>query len=192
MGDKTLTYDSVIKDRLVSIDGTPIIYNTNNPLNPSQYGDYSYLFEGRRLEMLNDGNDVYSYVYNDQGLRIEKKMNGQIINKYIYDGDKLVTDIVTNYRLDFLYDENGMLYGFIKDNIDKYFYIRDCMQNIIGINGQNGEIVVKYNYDAWGKLLSTIDTSSSGIGILNPFRHKGYYYDQESKNVLLQIQILCS
>ena len=35
--------------------------------------------------------------------------------------------------LDFLYDENGNLYGFIKDNTDKYFYIRDAFQNILGI-----------------------------------------------------------
>lgn len=40
--------------------------------------------------------------------------------------------------------------------------------------------MVKYSYDAWGAIKSIIDTSSSGIGKLNPFRFKGYYYDNES------------
>ena len=54
------------------------------------------------------------------------------------------------------------------------------MQNILGIADINGKIVVKYSYDAWGTVSITQDTSSSGIGSLNPFRYKGYYYDGES------------
>ena len=82
--------------------------------------------------------------------------------------------------LDFLYDENGNLYGFIKDNTDKYFYIRDALQNILGIIDVLGNIVVKYSYNAWGTTSITQDTSSSNVGNLNPFRYKGYYYDGES------------
>ena len=41
--------------------------------------------------------------------------------------------------------------------------------------------MVKYSYDAWGALKNIEDTSSSGIGKLNPFRFKGYYYDNESR-----------
>ena len=40
--------------------------------------------------------------------------------------------------------------------------------------------MVKYDYDAWGATSIKQDTSSSGIGSLNPFRYKGYYYDSES------------
>ena len=41
--------------------------------------------------------------------------------------------------------------------------------------------MVKYNYDAWGTISITQDTSSSDIGSLNPFRYKGYYYDEETQ-----------
>lgn len=54
------------------------------------------------------------------------------------------------------------------------------MQNIIAITTLSGEIVVKYTYDAWGKLLSTTGSLAFDIGALNPFKYKGYYYDQES------------
>jgi len=45
--------------------------------------------------------------------------------------------------------------------------------------------VVTYRYDTWGnhKVLNpngTENTNPSFIGNINPFRYKGYYYDQET------------
>ena len=179
-GDYTLTYDSNIKDRLVSFNGTKIEYDSSNPLNPRKYGSNTYQFEGRRLVRWLYGGGYYDYVYNDQGLRIKKTDYRGITWNYIYDGNKLIREKSINNTLDFLYDEYDNLYGFIKDNSEKYLYIRDQLQNIIGITDINGKIVVKYSYDAWGALKNIEDTSSSGIGKLNPFRFKGYYYDNES------------
>ena len=179
-GDYTLTYDSNIKDRLVSFNGTKIEYDSSNPLNPRKYGSNTYQFEGRRLVRWLYGGGYYDYVYNDQGLRIKKTDYRGVTWNYIYDGNKLIREKSINNTLDFLYDEYDNLYGFIKDNSEKYLYIRDQLQNIIGITDINGKIVVKYSYDAWGAIKSIIDTSSSGIGKLNPFRFKGYYYDNES------------
>lgn len=180
-GDYTLTYDSNIKDRLVSFNGTKIEYDSSNPLNPRKYGSNTYQFEGRRLVRWLYGGGYYDYVYNDQGLRIKKTDYRGVTWNYIYDGNKLIREKSINNTLDFLYDEYDNLYGFIKDNSEKYLYIRDQLQNIIGITDINGKIVVKYSYDAWGAIKSIIDTSSSGIGKLNPFRFKGYYYDNESR-----------
>lgn len=179
-GDYTLTYDSSIKDRLVSFNGTKIEYDSSNPLNPRKYGSNTYQFEGRRLVRWLYGGGYYDYVYNDEGLRIKKTDYRGITWNYIYDGNKLIREKSINNTLDFLYDEYDNLYGFIKDNSEKYLYIRDQLQNIIGITDINGKIVVKYSYDAWGALKNIEDTSSSGIGKLNPFRFKGYYYDNES------------
>lgn len=180
-GDYTLTYDSNIKDRLVSFNGTKIEYDSSNPLNPRKYGSNTYQFEGRRLVRWLYGGGYYDYVYNDEGLRIKKTDYRGVTWNYIYDGNKLIRETSINNTLDFLYDEYDNLYGFIKDNSEKYLYIRDQLQNIIGITDINEKIVVKYSYDAWGALKNIEDTSSSGIGKLNPFRFKGYYYDNESR-----------
>ncbi len=44
----------------------------------------------------------------------------------------------------------------------------------------NGGVVVKYVYDTWGNH-AIVDADGNdvteGIGILNPFRYRGYYYD---------------
>ena len=44
----------------------------------------------------------------------------------------------------------------------------------------NGSIIVKYNYDAYGNIKSISDVSGGNIGQLNPFRYKGYYYDDDT------------
>ncbi len=49
-----------------------------------------------------------------------------------------------------------------------------------GIVDGNGNTVVEYRYDAWGKLLSTTGSLASTIGKANPFLYRGYYYDSET------------
>ena len=179
-GSLLATYDSTIKDRLVTFNGVKIEYDSANPLNPKTYGSNNYKFEGRRLVRWTYDGGYYDYMYNDQGLRIQKRDYRGVAWNYTYDGDKLIRETSINGVLDFLYDEYGNLYGLVKDNSEKYLYIRDTLQNILGITDINGKIVVKYNYNAWGTVSIAQDTSSSGIGSLNPFRYKGYYYDGES------------
>ena len=63
----------------------------------------------------------------------------------------------------------------------KYYYVRDILQNINGIIDESGNLVVKYSYTAYGKVTVVSDTSGVGIGSINPFRYKGYYYDVETQ-----------
>ena len=52
-----------------------------------------------------------------------------------------------------------------------------------------GAVVVKYVYDAWGKVTVKDGNDrviTSGIGVLNPFRYRGYYYDTETELYYLQ------
>ena len=69
--------------------------------------------------------------------------------------------------------------GFIHGS-NKYLYIRDVLQNILGIIDINGNVVVKYDCDAFGKINNITGSKASTIGKYNPFRYKGYYYDEES------------
>ena len=40
--------------------------------------------------------------------------------------------------------------------------------------------MVTYSYDAWGNILSTSGTLATTLGVNNPIRYRGYYYDEES------------
>ncbi len=59
--------------------------------------------------------------------------------------------------------------------------------DIIGLYNSNFEQIVTYTYDSWGKVLSVTDnsgneiTDSNHIGLINPFRYRSYYYDEEIK-----------
>ena len=135
------------------------------------------------------------YVYNTQGLRTSKVIvdeyaGGNISHTYKYCGNKLIEEEVNDdikgdyYKLQFLYDESELLYGFKYEN-KEYYYLRDSLQTIIGIENELKQIVCEYKYDAYGnhKVLDNnrnVSNSKYFIGNINPFRYKGYYYDVET------------
>ena len=56
----------------------------------------------------------------------------------------------------------------------------------MGILDSTGALVVEYKYDAWGKLLATTGSLADTLGRRNPFRYRGYLYDEESELYYLQ------
>ena len=106
-------------------------------------------------------------------------MNGTKTQYYL-NGSTILTQITGDDRFDFFYDENGLLLGF-SYNGAKYYYIRNLQSDIIGILDNSGNQVVSYTYDSWGKLLSIDGSAKDTIGVQNPFRYRGYYYDTETE-----------
>ena len=51
--------------------------------------------------------------------------------------------------MEFLYDHTGVFA--VKYNESTYFYRKNAQNNIIALLDNNGSVVVKYKYDAWGK-----------------------------------------
>ena len=50
----------------------------------------------------------------------------------------------------------------------------------MGLLDNTGAKVVEYAYNAWGKPLYTSGSMASTLGVLNPFRYRGYIYDEET------------
>lgn len=182
IGTTVLEYDNTVKDKLVKVGDKPVTYGSN-PLVPTSYDGNTYTFEGRRLTRIQKGGKVIDYTYNDQGLRIKKVVaeNGTSSEtQFFYDGTKLIAEITPEHRLDFLYDENDRLYGFVLDKTATYFYVRDTLENILGIVDSTGNLVVQYAYNAWGKNLGITGTLATTVGEYNPFRYKGYHFDSDT------------
>ena len=51
---------------------------------------------------------------------------------------------------------------------------------MVGLVDKNGNTVVSYTYDSWGKPLSTTGSLASTLGADQPFRYRGYIYDNET------------
>ena len=83
------------------------------------------------------------------------------------------------------YNEAGSVIG-LRYNGNDYFFRRTVNGDIIAILNTSGEVVVTYKYDPWGNILSTSGSMASTLGADNPFRYRGYYYDNESGFYYLQ------
>lgn len=91
-----------------------------------------------------------------------------------------------NYVLYYLRDNQGNIFG-IEYQGEKYYFGKNNQNDVTSIYNSKGEIVVTYTYDSYGKILDIKDAlgvsieENDHIGIVNPFRYRSYYYDNESR-----------
>ena len=145
--------------------------------NPTTYRGKTATWEKGRLKTYNG----VTLGYDGRGKRIS---SDSLDFEYSSDGKLLKS----SDGLEFIYDLQGL--AGVVDNSDStiktYFYRKDAQGNIVALLDENGAVVVKYVYNAWGehKVLNpdgTENTSASFIGNVNPFRYRGYYYDTSLK-----------
>ena len=156
-------------DRLISYNGESCAYNVlGNPTTYrgkavtwlrgkllSKYGDTTFTYDGAGKRT---GKGSITFTYDSEG-RLIKQSNG----------------------LEFFYDGSGLA-GVNYDGAT-YIYRRDAQGNVVALINTSGAKVAEYIYDAWGNH-AVVDSNGndieSGIGVLNPFRYRGYYYDTET------------
>ena len=70
----------------------------------------------------------------------------------------------------------------VKFNGALYSYVHNLQGDIVGIVDSAGSLVVEYKYDAWGKptLVRTLTAAYEALAELNPFRYRGYVFDEET------------
>ena len=156
---------------------------------PSLYLNYEISYDMRNIVELTYGNYEINYGYNANGIRIAKRValiveTGYIEDfvNYTLDGNKIIKEETCgdhHYSLEYYYDSNDNVIGFMYNN-DKYMYLKNLQNDVIGILDSNNNIVVKYYYDGYGKIIKTIDTSGINLGEINPFRYRSYYQDNET------------
>ena len=129
------------------------------------------------------------YLYNDQGVRISK-IGGQVTTTYTVDGTRILKEVRPDGDvLIYLYGKDGIL-GFTYNGTE-YYYGKNLFGDITDIYDASGVKVAHYAYDAWGnhKIYNGSGMpmySLDFIGVINPFRYRGYYYDIENGRYYLQ------
>ena len=174
--------DANWKDKLTAYNGTAITYDAiGNPLND---GSWTYEWAlGRQLKKMSKPDKEIEFKYDFNGLRTQKIVteNGvTTTTNYLLHG-KLVTHMtVGNDKLHFFYD-NSSRPAKVDFNGTIYTYLHNLQGDIVGILDNNRALVVEYKYDAWGKLLATTGSLAATLGKRNPFRYRGYVYDEETE-----------
>ena len=156
-------------DRLISYNGESCAYNVLG--NPTTYrGEELTWHRGKLLSKYG----TTTFTYDGAGKRTGK---GSIT--FTYDSEGRL--IKQSNGLEFFYAGSGL--AGVKYSGATYIYRRDAQGNIVALIDTNGAKVAEYVYDAWGNH-AVVDSSGndieSGIGALNPFRYRGYYYDTET------------
>lgn len=81
--------------------------------------------------------------------------------------------------LHFFYDAQNKP-AIVEFNGAAYTYLYNQQDNIIGLVDNAGVQVVSYSYDAWGQIINTTGSLANTLGKLNPFKYRGYIYDEET------------
>ena len=63
-----------------------------------------------------------------------------------------------------------------------YTYLHNLQGDVVGLVDSSNNLVVEYKYDAWGRptLKRSLTTAYDTLATLNPFRYRGYVYDEET------------
>jgi len=174
---------SAFPNAITGYDGETITYDANG--NPTAYRGYAMTWsKGRQLASMSKSGQQLQFKYDFNGIRSSKTVNGTK-TVYTYVGDRLISQKTGSEVINFAYTNSGAPYGFTY-NGTPYFYLLNLQGDVIGIYDSTGTVVVKYAYDAWGKLISTTGSMASTVGVKNPIRYRGYYYDSETDLYYLQ------
>lgn len=104
---------------------------------------------------------------------------------YTLHGKNIVHMIQGSNSLHFFYDASNKP-AMVEFNGTKYAYVHNLQGDIVAILDSTGSAVVQYKYDAWGKPVSKTGSMKDSLGKLNPFRYRGYVYDEETGLYYLQ------
>ena len=164
----TYEYDS--QGRMTSYNGESCTYDELG--RPTVYRGYTTTWDASGKLSSYKG---ASFVYDRFGRLTSKNGAGMLFDnsgRLLKAGD-----------LDYYYDECGVT-G-VSYNGAYYLFRRDILGNIIQILDSIGNVVVEYEYDAWGnhKVLNGNGveiTDSTHIGNKNVLRYRGYIYDAVS------------
>ena len=163
----------------------PLTYDAIGNL--KSYGGWTFEWEaGRQLKRQTQNATVVTYDYDHNGMRVRKTVantSGYVYTTYNYTwhGDQLAHMTKGTDELHFFYDAQGRP-AKVDYNGTMYTYVHNLQGDVAGILDSTGVLVVEYKYDAWGRATYASDQLpiSNWLGVLNPFRYRGYIYDSET------------
>ena len=183
--NNTITYDD--KGRMASFGNKTILYvNFGNTTSKGSNIKYGYTRGCLLTTFTNSSNNIsLSFSYNYNGIRQSKTANNSNTHTFYYDNsNRLLFENTSEGLIEYIYSGNSLIGAIF--NGRKFRYIKNILGDIIEIRNESGEIICGYSYDSFGNN-ELYDYTNSQSNIydrkfvdLNPFRYRGYYYDQES------------
>ena len=147
---------------------------------------FAYVLQhGRQFKQMSKIGEMVTFEYNEDGLRTKKTSTSKGVTEYTLRGKNIVHLTRGNQSLHFFYDgqdKPSIVEWNNGTTTTKYAYVYNLQGDVIALINSAGTKVVEYTYDAWGKPTSLTgeDDLETTLGTLNPFRYRGYVYDDET------------
>ena len=131
------------------------------------------------LHSVNRPGTNVQFTYDHSGLRVQKRVNG-VDTRYTLNGKHIThVQIGADTHLHIFYDAHGRP-SMVRWNGTDYAYLHNLQGDVVGLMDMQGARVVEYLYDAWGRPLGTTGPLAQTLGKANPFRYRGYVWDEET------------
>ena len=105
------------------------------------------------------------------------------MTNYIPHSKNIVHMTQGSNELHFFYDAQNKP-AVVVYNGTPYSYVKNLQGDIVAILDSNGNKVVEYKYDAWERQIgcdvAAGNSNAAALSTLNPFRYRGYVYDEET------------
>ena len=111
-------------------------------------------------------------------MRVKKTVDG-VTTTYHMAGSLITGETTNGATIWYNYDTQSRLISMVYNHVD-YFYVRNAQGDIIALIDKAGNKVVEYKYDSWGAIVDISGSMAGSLGKKNPFRYRGYYYDEET------------
>ena len=173
------------KDQLLSWNGKSYAYDAGG--NPTVLRGMALTWgEGRRLKRIAGTAGDVTFAYDSDGKRVRKTSGGNTTT-YYYNGNVLsglvkraAGSTGAGTTVQFVYDTQGKPFMLRLNGKTDYFYLYNGLGDVTGLVDSSNQVVVRYQYNSWGKVTSTQDTSGVSLATLNPFCYRKYVYDPET------------
>ena len=176
------------KDQLLSWNGKSYAYDAGG--NPTVLRGMALTWgEGRRLKRIAATAGEVTFAYDSDGKRVRKTSggndttyyyNGNVLSGLVKKASKDAGTTGTGTTVQFVYDTQGKPFMLRMNGKTDYFYLYNGLGDITGLVDSSNQVVVRYQYNSWGKVTSTQDTSGVSLATLNPFCYRKYVYDPET------------
>lgn len=120
-------------------------------------------------------------------MRTEKTVDGDT-TKYYYNDNQLLGEERDGEKLYYYYDDGDQFIGLNYNGVN-YYALRNLQGDVMALTDKNGTKVVNYVYDSWGQVISVTGSLKDTLGKDNPFRYRGYYYDEETGSTIFRAGI---
>ncbi len=174
LDESSYSYSEVFQDRLLSYNGRSFSYDAvGNPLIYKE--DYRFGWTGDKLTEASYNGKQMEFFYNSDGFLTKKVVDG-VVTEYYLEGSDYIAEVTDEESMIFMYDAYASLTGFLW-NGEEYYYVKNVRNDIVAILDDSCNVLCEYEYDAWGNVIGI--TGDKELAEANPYRYRGYYYDND-------------